>query len=88
MFAIIAPAHAVPKTIFGHGDILQFTAASDFAGQFKSGDRVLTEGFSEHGFSDGECYFGATANFGNGTSVISFTRITSADRDISQRLGI
>lgn len=88
MFVIITPADALPKTIFGHGDILQFTAASDFAGQFKAGDRVLTEGFSEHDFGDGECYFGATANFGNGTSVVSFTRITNADRDIRQRLGI
>jgi hypothetical protein len=88
MFVTMTPADAVPNTILGYGDILQFTTASTFASQFKSGDRVLTDGFAEHGFADGECRFGASANFGNGTSVVSFIRITEADREISQRLGI
>ena len=87
MFITIPLTAAIPKTIFSGGeDAIQFTTASELANRITPGDRVFITGFSEYGFVDGECRFGASADFGNGTSVLSFSRITQADRDIEQRL--
>ena len=76
----ITPQDALPGTLCGCGDRLDFRCTDEFARNFSRGERVRIEGFSEifgfGSFRNGEEFVFVSSFIGMGITQVGFYRST------------